>query len=96
MFLVSLTYKKDLTVVEKYLEEHIRFLDKYYASGNFIFSGRKIPRTGGVVLVRNVSRQALEDILKEDPFFRNDIAQYEITEIVVTKCDKDFAQFLET
>lgn len=44
MFIVNLTYvKKPLEEVETHLEDHITFLNKYYASSNFICSGRKNP-----------------------------------------------------
>ena len=36
MFLVLLNYKKDISEVENYLEEHIDFLDKYYSTKKFI------------------------------------------------------------
>ncbi len=41
MFIANLTYVKPLTEVEKYLEEHIAFLNKHYEAGKFICSGRK-------------------------------------------------------
>ena len=53
MFIVSLNYKKEISEVEKYLKEHVDFLDKYYLLGKFICSGRKNPRTGGIILVNN-------------------------------------------
>jgi uncharacterized protein YciI len=95
MFIVSLTYKKDISVVEKFIEPHIQFLDKYYADKKFIFSGRKNPRTGGVILVHNVDRQELDNIIKQDPFYQNAIADYDITEVIPTKYDKNFASFIE-
>lgn len=95
MFIVSLTYKKDLSDVEKFIEAHTQFLDKYYADKKFIFSGRKNPRTGGVILVRHVNRQELEELLKHDPFYQNNIADYEITEVIPTKYDHNFASFIE-
>ncbi|MGF1794195.1 GTP cyclohydrolase, partial [Photobacterium profundum] len=36
--------------VEKYLDEHIKYLDNQYELGHFIASGRKVPRVGGVIL----------------------------------------------
>ena len=45
MFLVLLKYVKSLDQVESYLDEHVRFLDKYYGQEKFIFSGRRNPRT---------------------------------------------------
>jgi len=75
--------------------ENVTFLDKYYLENKFIFSGRKNPRTGGVILVRNVDRNELTEIIKQDPFFKNEITDYEITEVIPTKYDKDFDRFLE-
>lgn len=42
MFIVNLTYVKPLEEVEKYLEDHITFLNKYYASNNLSVQGEKI------------------------------------------------------
>jgi uncharacterized protein YciI len=95
MFIVSLSYKKDISEVEKFIEPHIQFLDKFYADKKFIFSGRKNPRTGGILLVRNVNKEELTNLLKEDPFYQNEIADYDITEVMPTKYDEDFACFIE-
>lgn len=95
MFIVSLSYKKDISEVEKFIEPHIQFLNKYYADKKFIFSGRKNPRTGGIILVRNVDKETLTDIIRQDPFYQNEIADYDITEVILTKYDEDFACFLE-
>ena len=95
MFIVSLSYKKDINEVEKFIEPHIQFLNKYYADKKFIFSGRKNPRTGGVILVRNVDKETLADIIRQDPFHQHGIADYDITEVIPTKYDGDFACFIE-
>ena len=95
MFIVSLSYKKEISEVEKFIELHIQFLEKYYEEKKFIFSGRKNPRTGGVILVRNVDRETLNNIIKQDPFYQNEIADYDITEVIPTKYDDNFAYFIE-
>lgn len=95
LYIVSLTYKKALSEVEKYLSEHAAFLDRYYKKGVFILSGRKNPRTGGVILASNVSRSELEILLKEDPFHKNEIADYEIIEVVPTNYAKEFESLFE-
>ena len=61
MFIVDLTYVKPLEEVDKNIQEHMLFLDKYYSSGKFLISGRKVPRTGGVIiaLFKNPLRNAL-------------------------------------
>lgn len=94
MFIVSLSYKKDISEVEKFIELHVQFLIKQYADKKIIFSGRKNPRTGGVILFRNVDKEELTDILNQDPFYQNEIADYDITEVIPTKYDEDFACFI--
>ena len=85
MYIVNLNYIKEVSEVEKHLEEHIKFLEKYYEMGKFICSGRKNPRTGGVILLNAESLSEVEKIVLEDPFNINEIAEYEITEFFPTK-----------
>ena len=85
MYIVSLNYIKEVSEVEKHLEEHIKFLEKYYEMGKFICLGRKNPRTGGVILLNAESLSEVEKIILEDPFNINEIAEYEITEFFPTK-----------
>lgn len=54
MYLIILTYQKDLSEVEKHLEAHHAYLDKHYASGYFVASGAQVPRTGGVILTYQI------------------------------------------
>jgi uncharacterized protein YciI len=90
MFVVSISYTVELSEVDSHIEAHIAFLEKYYAAGNFIASGRKVPRTGGVILAQAESKIALERILQEDPFSQANIARYEITEFISTKVAEEF------
>lgn len=84
MFIVSLTYKKSLAEVEKHIEAHIAYLKKYYALEKFIASGRKVPRSGGVILANTCDREELDKILQEDPFNCAAIADYEVIEFLPT------------
>ena len=92
MFIVSLTYKAELSEVDKHIESHVSFLEKYYASGNFIASGRKVPRTGGVILVKASSLSEVEQIIQEDPFHIADVAHYDITEFIPTMASDAFVE----
>ena len=49
MFVIELTYKVSLSRIDAQMGAHVAFLKKYYASGNFLVSGRQIPREGGIV-----------------------------------------------
>ena len=90
MFIVILKYIKPLTEIEKFLEAHRSFLDKYYDFNDLVCSGPKNPRDGGVILARTKDRSALEKILDEDPFKINQIATYDIVEFTPVKFSKAF------
>jgi|GEM_PF-107419 len=85
MFIVSLNYISSLEEIDKFVEEHIVYLNEQYSHGNFIVSGRKEPRTGGIILSALESKQELESILKSDPFYRERLAEFEIIEFIPTK-----------
>ncbi len=95
MFIVSLTYIKPLEQVDLFIEEHINFLNKQYELGHFQLSGRKEPRTGGVILATVNNRAVLDDLLKKDPFYREALARYDITEITPTKSSEALAHLIE-
>lgn len=80
MFIVSLTYKAPLEQVDAHLAAHVDYLKAQYEAGHFIASGRKIPRTGGVILAKMADRAALEAVLAQDPFSIHDLADYDVIE----------------
>jgi uncharacterized protein YciI len=85
MFIVLLHYIQPLPVIEAHLAEHRSFLDRHYAAGHFIASGPQTPRTGGVILIKDLAREELDTILAEDPFHREKVASYQIIEFSPTK-----------
>lgn len=94
MFIVLLKYIRPLEEVDAFLAAHVRFLDDQYEQGKFIFSGRRNPRIGGVILVNVNSEKELEDIVGKDPFYINKVAEYEIIEFTPTKFDPKFNIFI--
>ena len=89
MFIVSLTYVKDFDVVDSYLQEHVEYLKKQYEKGFFIASGRKVPRTGGVILSDIKNKEELMNVLKNDPFYKNQVAKYDVIEFVPSMTSKE-------
>lgn len=83
MFILSLTYIAPLEDADKHMEAHMAWVKAGYDQGLFIASGRKVPRTGGVILARG-ERAALEQMCADDPFTVHGIAEYEITEVAFT------------
>jgi Uncharacterized protein conserved in bacteria len=82
MFIISLTYKVSTSVVDEHLAAHVEFLKEQYAKGNFLASGRKVPRTGGIILSNVSSKEEVEKIIAQDPFNQNGVADYDIVEFV--------------
>lgn len=66
--------------IDEHMAPHVRFLKKYYAKNIFLASGRKVPRTGGVILALGSSLKEIEQIMAEDPFCKNKLARVTITE----------------
>lgn len=84
MFLVLLTYQKPLDVVDTHLAAHREFLERQYAAGVFLLSGRKEPRDGGVILANAPSLETLQSVVAEDPFHVHGVAAYEIVQFTPT------------
>ena len=96
MFVIELIYKVDLSEIDAHMAAHVRFLKKYYASGNFLVSGRKIPRDGGIILAVGKSRQDIEAIVREDPFHEHGLADFRIIEFRASQRAKDIQERIET
>lgn len=80
LFIVDLHYVASFDEIEPELDAHVEFLEENYASGHFIASGPKVPRTGGVIVATADTKGTLEQILAGDPFHAKKLAQYKITE----------------
>jgi uncharacterized protein YciI len=80
MFVIELTYKAGLAEIDASMAAHVIFLKKYYAAGNFLISGRKIPRDGGIIVAVGKSREQIEVIIREDPFYARGLADFRIIE----------------
>jgi uncharacterized protein YciI len=80
MFVIELIYEAELADIDAHMAAHVRFLKKYYASGHFLVSGRKIPRDGGIILAVGDSRGEIEAIMAEDPFVKRGLAHIRVVE----------------
>ncbi len=95
MFVIELTYKADLADIDAHMAAHVAFLKKYYAAGNFLVSGRKIPRDGGIILAVGKSRGQIEAIVEEDPFYVHGLADFRIIEFRASQRANDIQKRIE-
>lgn len=92
--LINIEYKVPFSEVEKHLLAHREYLQIYYDKGHFIASGPKDPKTGGMILaVGDIG--FLNEVIKGDPFFTNDVADYNIISFDPVKKSLEFEQLLE-
>jgi uncharacterized protein YciI len=89
MFVIELVYKVPLAEIDAHMKAHVAFLDKYYKAGNFLVSGRKVPRDGGIILARADSREEIERIVREDPFASRGLADFRIVEFRASQRAED-------
>jgi uncharacterized protein YciI len=80
MFAIILTYKKPLDEVDEVMPAHVDWLQGHYDAGEFLLSGRRVPREGGVILTGPLERARLDEILAADPFNPSGIADYTVVE----------------
>jgi uncharacterized protein YciI len=95
MFIIELIYKADLAQIDAHMKAHVAFLKKYYASGHFLVSGRKIPRDGGIILAIAKDRHEIEAIAAEDPFCRHGLAEARVIEFRASQQAGDLQQRIE-
>jgi len=95
MFVIELSYKADLSEIDAHMKAHVAFLKKYYAAGNFLVSGRKFPRDGGIILAVGKDKQQIEAIVKEDPFYKHGLAEFRIIEFRASQRADDIQQRIE-
>ena len=92
--LLHINYKVSLDIVEQHLAPHVDYLKQQYALGHFIASGRQVPRTGGVIFSNMENDEILNQVLEQDPFKQNNLADYVITEFVPSMTCKEL-EFLK-
>ncbi len=80
MFVIELTYTAPLTAIDAAMKPHVAWLNRHYASGTFIASGRKIPRDGGIILATCATRAELLAIVAVDPFVAGGLATARVIE----------------
>ena len=94
MILIELTYKVPLSRIDARMKAHVAFLEKHYAAGHFLVSGRKIPREGGIILAMG-TREQMQAIVEDDPFVREKLADFRIVEFRASQRAHDMPRRIE-
>lgn len=95
MFIIDLHYIAPLDQLDAHMTDHVKYLHQYYKLNTFIASGRKVPRTGGIILALAESKEALDNIIQEDPFYIHKLAEFRVTEFQTSQSHPEFKKMLK-
>lgn len=95
MFVLLVHYIAPQEKVDDYMGQHTQYLAKHYKLGHFIASGRKVPKTGGVIVMGNIEKDLAEEIIQEDPFHIHQIARFELIEFQSIMVCKELKTWME-
>lgn len=77
--LILINYVVPLAEVDRHMKPHIEWLERGYAEGLFLMSGRREPRTGGVIVCRG-HKAEVAALATSDPFVTEGAATIEVIE----------------
>jgi len=77
-FVVTIDYLRPLPEIEAATPDHRAWLRGLLDAGQLIVSGPFVPRSGGMLLIKAETQEALEHLLLQDPFARQHLASYQI------------------
>ena len=80
IFVIDIQYNATLEKIDAAMINHIKFLKKQYDQHIFLASGRKNPRTGGIILSIAKTQTDVEKIMATDPFIKLGLATFTVTE----------------
>lgn len=95
MFIINLHYIVPLEQLDAHMTEHVKFLQKYYKLNKFVVSGRKVPRTGGIILALAKSSEEVDQIIREDPFYQHKLAEFSVTEFLTSQSHPEMKKVLK-
>lgn len=96
MIIVKFIYLKPIEIVNKFREQHLDFLNKLANEKKVIFAGRILDNSGGIAIFDLNDKKEVEDILKNEPYFLNQVANYNITEFGLKIIAEDLKKLINS
>lgn len=88
MFIVNLRFSDAKSKAPEFMATHNEWIKQGFESGSFLVVGSIQPNLGGSIIAHGLSREALEAVVKQDPFVAENIVTAEILEISPKKVDQ--------
>ncbi|TGK07593.1 hypothetical protein EHO59_05695 [Leptospira semungkisensis] len=84
-FLIEIEYIVPIEKLDEVTPAHREFLQVQYDKGILLISGPKVPRVGGMIIAKSSSQEELQDLMKDDPFLKQNCAKYTYKEFAPVK-----------
>lgn len=94
LYVIILSYMRPINEIDAHLAAHTEWLNKGYADGVFLASGRRIPRIGGIIIAKIASLESLQERVCEDPFQRLGLSKTDILPFEPSRCVERFEALL--
>jgi uncharacterized protein YciI len=94
MFVVQLKFSANKAKAGQFMDGHNAWLKRGFDDGVFLLSGNLQPQLGGAIVAHDISRDALQSRVADDPFVAENVVSAEIIEIAPSKSDARLAFFL--
>lgn len=94
MFLVDMQFTDLEKITPELTDAHRAYLAAQYQNNQLMFGGRKVPRTGGILLSMHQDKAELVAMLEADPFQQSGAVSYSITEFVPVMAAPRYAEML--
>lgn len=94
MFLVDIHFTDLEKITPELTDAHRAYLAAQYQHHQLMFGGRKVPRSGGILLSQHQDKAELVTMLEADPFMQSGAVRYSITEFVPVMAAPPYAEVL--
>lgn len=95
MFIVLLRFSDNKDNAGQFMDGHNAWLKRGFDDGVFLLAGSIQPKRGGGIVAHNISHEALQHRVSDDPFVAANVVSAEIIEVTPAKTDKRLAFLLD-
>lgn len=79
-YIILIHYKVPFEQFESIVPIHREHLQRGVDAGIVLLSGPRVPRKGGVIIAKAESPDVIHNLIEDDPYKVNGVAEYEIIE----------------
>lgn len=95
MFIITIHYLRSQDEVDDVMPQHIEFVQHHFANGFFICYGQQVPDRGSVLIARGESREQVESVMCENPFYQTGVGDFTITEFTPVLYSQQFSALMD-